>query len=446
MAGRQQRQIKLGMFLRPAGHHIAAWRHPEAQADGGVNFAHYTEVAREAERGLFDMLFSADAVTAMRHDLAGMKRMSYVAWIDPYTLLAGLAAVTSRVGLVCTATTTYNEPYTLARQFASLDILSNGRAGWNLVTSSNASEAVNFGRDQHMAKAERYRRAREFAQVVRGLWDSWDDDAFVRDCESGLFFHPEKLHALNHDGRYFKVAGPLNVPRPPQGHPVVVQAGASDEGRELAAETADVIFCAHANIGAARDFYADVKSRMGKYGRDPDSLKVMPGMFIVVGRTRQEARDKLERMHDLVHTEVGVSLVSKYLGFDLTGYDVDGPIPDVPYNAGANTRVELVKQLARQDGPTIRQLWRRMAGGRGHYQMHGSPAEVADVLEEWFTSNAADGFNFLPPILPGGLTDFVDLVVPELQRRGVYRTAYAGKTLRENLGLSRPASRYAMQA
>jgi N-acetyl-S-(2-succino)cysteine monooxygenase len=437
------RLIKLGMFLRPAGHHVAGWRHKDAWADGGLSFPKYIEMARTAERGLFDLMFSADALTGERYDRETLSRTSYVAWIEPMSLLTALAPVTQNIGLVCTATTTYDEPYHIARRFASLDLISGGRAGWNLVTSANAAEAANFSRDEHLPKPVRYRLAREFVDIVRGLWDSWDEDAFLFDKADGRFYHPDRRHVLDHKGEFFQVRGPLTVSRSPQGQPVVVQAGASDEGRQLAAETAEVVFCAHQTIEAALAFYADVKGRMVCCGREPEHLKIMPGLGVMVGRTRQEAQDKYEELQNLIHPEVGIALLSKYIAWDLTGYDVDGPVPVVPQDRGAPTRSALLSDTARAEGLTIRQLYQRIAGGRGHYQIVGSPKDVVDMMEEWFTTAAADGFNVLPPFFPNSLDEFVELVVPELQRRSLYRTAYEGKTLRENLGLPRPAGRYA---
>ena len=437
------RQIKLGMFVRPAGHHLIAWRHPQAQADAGVNFNCFIEIAKIAERGLFDMLFSADSATANSvFDENGLRRMHYVAWIEPYTLMAALATVTSRIGLVCTASTTFEEPFSLARRFASLDLVSGGRGGWNLVTSGNHTAAHNFSRDEHMPKHERYRRAREFADVVTKLWDSWDDDAFLRDRESGIYFDPKKMHTLGHVGEHFKVMGPLNVARSPQGRPVLVQAGASDDGKGLAAETAEVVFAAAPTIEEGRAFYADVKGRMAGFGRHPDELKIMPGFYVTLGRTQAEAQDKRAYLQSLIHPEVGLALLVQRTGLDLSGYDVDGPLPDIPPEHAISSRATLLADMARREDLTIRQLYTRIAGGRGHFDVCGTPEDVADVMEEWFNTGAADGFNIMPPILPGGLSDFVDMVVPELQRRGLYRTRYEGTTLREHLGLARPRSIY----
>ena len=441
--GDPSRKIKLGMFLRPAGHHLAAWRHPKSQADAGVNFRHFVDVARTAERGLFDMLFSADSATANAvFTENGLRRMSYVAWIEPFTLLAGLAAVTTHIGLACTASTTYEEPFSLARKFASLDHVSGGRAAWNLVTTGNHTAAQNFSRGEHPLKTERYRRAREFADVVLGLWDSWDDDAFIRDRESGIYFDPKKMHTLRHRGEHFNVMGPLNVARSPQGRPVLVQAGASEDGVELAAETAEVVFAAAPTFDEARAFYSNVKGRMGKHGRDPDDLKIMPGFFVAVAHSREEAKEKHAYLQSLLHPEVGLALLEQRTGLDLTGHDVDGPFPALPPGDVISSRATLIRDMAMKDGLTIRQTWERIAGGRGHFDFHGSPGDVADVMEEWFQNGAADGFNIMPPVMPGGLDDFVELVVPELQRRGLFRTRYEGTTLRDHLGLKKPASRY----
>ncbi|HUZ74152.1 MAG TPA: LLM class flavin-dependent oxidoreductase [Stellaceae bacterium] len=436
----RSRQMKLGAFLWPCGHHVAAWRHPQGVADGGLNFPFYAEMAQLAERGLFDLLFAADRVCVAPGDPDIISHMSYVAWLEPFTLFSALAAVTRRIGLVFTVTTTYEEPYHIARRFASLDHISGGRSGWNLVTSAQAAEAHNFSRDAHPPKEERYERAREFARVVRGLWDSWDDDAFARDKESGLFFHPEKMHVLDHNGPLFSVRGPLNVARSPQGQPVMVQAGASDDGRDLAAETAEVVFTAHQRLSDAQEFYADVKARMAKYGREPDDMKIMPGIFATVGRTEQEARDKYEQLQELIHPKVGVMLLSQFMAFDLSPYPIDGPLPEMPENKVVSSRRTLLTDLAQRENLTIRQLYLRMAGARGHRTIYGTPTQIADELEEWFTKAGADGFNIMPPVLPGSLVDFVDMVIPELQRRGLFRTQYEGRTLRENLGLRRPES------
>ncbi len=434
-------QMRLGLFIRPAGFSVAAWRHPGSQPDANVNFGHFAELARTAERGCFDMLFSADGLSAETvGGRSSMHRMSHVVWIEPATLLAALAAVTTHIGLVCTASTTYEEPYSIARRFASLDLVSGGRAGWNLVTTANPAAAKNYSLDAHPPKADRYRRAREFVDVVVGLWDSWDGDAFVRDQASGVFFDPAKMHALGHAGEHFRVEGPLNVARSPQGRPVVVQAGASEAGRQLAAETAEVVFCATPTIEEARAFYADVKRRMPAAGREPDELKIMPGIFVTVGRTEEEAREKRALLQDLIHPAVGLGLLSKHVGLDLTELDPDGPFPELPegHDKIHLYRAQVVSDLAKREGLNLGQLAILFADGRGHFEVCGTPGQVVDAMEAWFTTGAADGFNVLPPVLPASLDDFVDLVVPELQRRGLFRERYEETTLRGHLGLSVP--------
>jgi FMN-dependent oxidoreductase (nitrilotriacetate monooxygenase family) len=434
------RQIRLGAFFRPPGHHIASWRHPDSAADAGVNIDHYARLAQTAERGLFDMIFMADTLTVFEADPDVLSHTSYVVWFEPFSLMSALAMTTKRIGLVCTATTTYDEPFHIARRFASLDQISGGRSGWNVVTSMQSSEAKNFGRESHLKHDERYRRAREFVQVVRGLWDSWDDDAFVRDKESGRFFRPGAVHALDHHGTYFKVGGPLNVARSPQGQPVVVQAGSSDDGKELAAETAEVIFTAHQSLQSAQAFYRDVKDRAARHGRESGDTVVMPGVVPIVGGSEQEAREKFEQLQGLVHPKVGTMLLSTFLGFDVSGCPIDGPLPVLPASALSNSRAAMFQEMARKDNLTIRELYTRIAGGRGHWQIYGTPTQIADQLEAWCDGGAADGFNIMPAVEPVSLAEFVDHVIPELQRRGRFRTAYEGKTLRENLGLKRPES------
>ncbi|MEK7887299.1 LLM class flavin-dependent oxidoreductase [Burkholderia contaminans] len=433
--------LHLGAFLYPTGHHIAAWRHPDSQADAGVDFGHYVRLAQAAEAAKFDLVFLADGVGTRGDDVEFLSRTahSYVAQFEPLTLLSALAAVTERIGLVGTASTSFNEPFHIARKFASLDHISGGRAGWNLVTSSSAHEARNFNRDAHFDHAERYARAEEFADVVRGLWDSWDDDAFVRDRASGRFFDPRKRHVLDHRGRFFQVRGPLNVARPPQGHPVVVQAGSSPAGTRLAARTAEVIFTAQQTLDDAVAFYADVKGQLAAFGRDPDTLKIMPGVFPVVGRTESEAKEKFDALQSLIDPAVGLALVSGLTGgFDLSAYPLDGPIPPLPETNASKSRQALTIELARRENLTIRELYLRIAGARGHWQLVGTPEQIVDQLEERFVHYGADGYNVMAPTLPGGLDDFIALVLPELRRRGLFRHDYAGRTLREHLGLRRP--------
>ncbi|MFN4775730.1 MAG: LLM class flavin-dependent oxidoreductase [Pseudanabaena sp.] len=442
----QKRQFRLGAFVQATGHHVSAWRHPDAQIDAGHNFEHYKQITQTAERGLFDTIFLADSPAVWGGSPETQSRNGKIAHFEPVTLFSALSAVTTHIGFVSTASTTYEEPYTLARKFASLDHLSAGRAAWNVVTTGNENAAANFGLEHHPEHSQRYERAEEFLEVVKGLWDSWEDDAFIADRESGIYFEAEKLHTLNHKGKYFSVKGPLNVARPPQGYPVIVQAGASEPGRELAARTAEVIFTANQTLADAQEFYSDVKGRLAKYGRSPDDLKIMPGAFPVIGRTDEEAQEKYEFLQSLIHPDVAWGILKQYYrGVDLSAYSLDDLAPELPSSTNNNkSRLKLVKDLASR-GVTLRELYRSLATARGHRTIIGSPESIADQLQEWFDNGAADGFNIMPPILPTGLDDFVNLVVPILQKRGLFRTAYEGKTLRENLGLRRPANQYTIQ-
>lgn len=442
------RKLRLGAFIPGAGQHVAAWRHPDAQADGGLNLEHYKRIVQTAERGKFDAMFLADGLAANFGGNLSEGRSDKGATFEPVTLFSALSVVTKNIGFIATASTTYEEPYQLARKFASLDYLSNGRAGWNVVTSAGDATAKNFNREQQLEHARRYERANEFVDTVKELWDSWEDDAFVKDKESGVFFDPAKVHAPNHKGKHFQVAGPLNVARPPQGYPVIVQAGQSEPGKELAARTAEVIFTAQQTLEDAQAFYKDVKSRLAKYGRTPEQLKIMPGVSPYVGRTEADARAKYEQLQELIHPEAGLALLSGLSGgeIDLSQYPLDGPLPELPATKGIVSRQGMMIDIARKHGFTIRQLYQWVAGARGHWTLVGSVEQIADHLQEWFEKGAADGFNVLPPYLPGALDDFVDLVIPELQRRGLFRTEYEGRTLRENLGLARPQNQFGVRA
>jgi len=436
-----KRQLRLGAFMRPVSIHTAAWRYPGGTPDANFNLKALIAYAQTLERGKFDAFFMADHLAVLNMPMEALKRSATVTSFDPLTLLPALAQHTRHLGLIATASTTFEPAYTIARRFASLDHISEGRAGWNLVTTSNPDAALNFGMDEQMEHAERYARAREFFDVVTGLWDSWADDAFVRDVEQGIYFDPAKLHVLNHKGKYLKVRGPLNIARPIQGWPVMVQAGASDDGRQLAAETAEMVFAAGGPIEAGRAFYADVKGRAAKVGRNPDHLKILPGAFTIIGSSLDEAKEKRARLDSLVSYESGIAALSIAVGQDARKFDPDGPLPEIPETNQSKSGRERVIALAKRENLTVRQIAGRL-GGYGGLAMMGTPQMIADQMEEWLTTGASDGFNVMFPYLPGGLDDFVNLVVPELQRRGIFRTEYEGNTLRENLGLPRPENRF----
>ncbi len=436
------RHLRLGAFLRPVSIHTGAWRYPGAFPDANFNLAHYMRFAQTLERGRFDAIFLADHLAVLNMPMNALKRSATVTSFEPLTLLSALAVVTEKIGLIATASTTYEEPFHVARKFASLDHISGGRAGWNLVTTANPQAALNFGLDDHVQHGERYRRAREFFDVVTGLWDSWADDAFVRDVSEGIYFDPEKLHVLNHKGSELSVRGPLNIARPIQGWPVIVQAGASEAGRQIAAETAEVVFGSQNNLRDAQRFYADVKGRMAAAGRSHEDLKILPGAFVVVGDTLAEARQKKARLDSLVHPDSGIASLSVQLGHDASGFDLDGPLPEIPEtNASKSAREKLI-DMAKRENLTVRQLAQFVGGSYGALEMIGTPVTIADQMEEWLVTEACDGFNVMFPYLPGGLDDFVDRVVPELQRRNLFRREYEGTTLRENLGLRRPRNRF----
>ena len=436
------RQLRLGAFMRPVSIHTAAWRYPGGTPDANFNLPALVRYAQTLERGRFDAFFMADHLAVLNMPMAALKRSATVTSFDPLTLLPALAMMTKHLGLIATASSTFEPAYTIARRFASLDHISGGRAGWNLVTTSNPDAALNFGMDDQMPHAERYARAREYFDVVTGLWDSWADDAFIRDVEGGTYFDPDRLHVLDHKGKYLKVRGPLNIARPVQGWPVIVQAGASDAGRQLAAETAEMVFAAGGPIEGARAFYADVKGRAARAGRNPDHIKILPGAFTIVGDSADEAKEKRARLDSLVNHDSGIAAVSIALGTDARAFDPDAPLPDdIPDTDASKSGRERAMALAKREGLTVRQLAGRL-GGYGGLAMMGTPKMIADQMEEWLMTEACDGFNVMFPYLPGGLDDFVDKVVPELQRRGIFRTEYEGRTLRENLGLPRPENRF----
>ena len=427
-------QIRLGLSMRYLGYHDAAWRHPDVPAGGASDYAHFLRCARRAEEGLFDMVFFADGIGVRANDEppGSLSHSNRNVELEPLTLLSALAPMTRHIGLVCTASTTYNEPYHIARKFASLDHISGGRAGWNVVTSWSEQEAWNFSRQTHLDYDTRYERAREFVDVVTGLWDSWEPDAFVHDKASGQFYDPAKLHVLNHKGRHFQVRGPLSVKPTPQGRPLLVQAGANPMGQEIAAADADVVYASSNGYEPALAYYASVKGRMAGYGREPDALKIMPALVPIVGRTEAEAQGKLAQLQELVDPLVGLARIYGLMG-DLSGYDLDGPVPE-PTGAKVRSLAYGWWQRAQREGLSIRQMYGEYAVGEG-FRLIGTASQIADAMEHWVDTGAADGFNITPTHLPAGIDDFVELVVPELQRRGRFRTEYEGATLRENLGL-----------
>lgn len=437
----KSKQLKLGAFMRPVSIHTGAWRYPGAIPDANFNFPALKRFIQKLEQGKFDAFFMADHLAVLNMPIKALKRSHTVTSFEPFTLLSALASVTEHIGLVATASTTYDQPYHIARRFASLDHISGGRAGWNIVTTANPDAALNFGLEEEVEHDERYRRAREFYDVVTGLWDSFADDAFIRDVEAGIYFDPAKLHVLNHKGKYLSVRGPLNIARPVQGWPVIVQAGASEAGRQLAAETAEAVFAPAGNLEAGKALFADIKGRVRAIGRDPDSIKILPGALVVVGETVAEAQAKRVYLDSLVHYDSGIASLNGALGYDVSGFDPDGPLPEIPLtNAGHSSR-ERVIALAQRENLTIRQLAQRI-GSYGGLAFVGTPQTIADEMEQWLIEEGSDGFNIMFPFLPEGLNDFVDKVVPELQQRGIFRKEYEGKTLRENLGLARPANRF----
>jgi FMN-dependent oxidoreductase (nitrilotriacetate monooxygenase family) len=438
------RMMRLGMSIRGYGYHPGAWRHPDVPADGLLNVEHYVRNAQVAERGKMDMIFFADGAGIRHGDFprGAMARIgSDVVEMEPMTLLPALAMVTRHIGLVTTASTTYNEPFNIARKFATLDQISKGRAGWNVVASWSKWEAQNFGLEDVLDYDTRYARAGEFVSVVKGLWDSWEDSALLFDKVTGLYFDPAKMHVLNHEGRFFKVRGPLNVAAIPQGHPVIVQAGASEQGREFAAATADVIYAIHDQVERARNYYADLKGRLEKYDRESDDLKIMPAFCPVVAPTRKKAQEKYDRLQELIDPLVGLGRLYSTFG-DLSGYDLDGPLPERTDGDLELRSLSLQSiEKAQREKPTIREMYSR-SGITGNATI-GTPADIADTMQEWFETGACDGFNITPATLPGGGEEFVEMVLPELRRRGLFRYNYEGKTLRENLGLRPAVNRYA---
>jgi FMN-dependent oxidoreductase (nitrilotriacetate monooxygenase family) len=441
--------MRLVAVWTPPGAHAAGWRMLDSPIGTTHVFEHLAGVAQRAERAKMDAMFFADsnlmqaAPLVERGDLAA-ERFTRIVRLEAVTLMAALSAVTSHLGLIATATTTYNEPYNLARRFATLDQISAGRGAWNLVTSQHEAEAVNYGYDEHMEHDERYARAEEFFDVCAGLWDGWDEDALVEDKETARYSDITKFHLLNHKGKYFRVKGPLNIPRSPQGRPIIAQAGASGPGKTLAARIADIIFLASSTLEDCKAFAEDVRARAVSMGRSPSDFKVMPGLIPIIGRTEAEAKEHYLQLQSLITDEQGMVALGRVAGgLDLSKYPLDGPLPDLPLSNGPQIRQKIVVDMARRENLTLRQTGRRFAEAGGHNLVWGTPQHIADYMEEWYRNDACDGFCVNFPYYPRGVEDFTSLVVPELQRRGLFRTEYEGRTLRENLGVPTPKSKFA---
>ncbi|MFC3692345.1 LLM class flavin-dependent oxidoreductase [Chenggangzhangella methanolivorans] len=433
-----ERQLHLNVNMLNAGFYGSAWRAAASEPDAFLTAAHYVKTARIAERGTFDAVFLADVPA-----LSDRPEYRPFHALEPTLLLTAVAAATENIGLIATASTTYNEPYNIARRFATLDLVSGGRSGWNVVTTADAAASRNFGFDNVTAHATRYERAAEFTEVVTALWDSWEDDALVGDKASGQFLDLSKVHSIQHSGRHFSVKGPLNLPRSPQGHPVVVQAGGSEDGRELAARHAEAIFSVALTIEEGVSFSADIRRRAARYGRRPEAIVTLPGLATVIGSTDEEARRREDRLWSLIPGDYSLVRVAGIFKVDPANLDLDRPLPDaieLPVD-GSQTFFRAMYDTARRDGLTVRQLLRKLGGGTGHRVIVGSPVEVADDIEAWFHAGAADGFNLMPDVLPDGLEIFVDEVVPILRKRGIFRHAYEGSTLRDHLGLAMPVNR-----
>ncbi|WP_226793870.1 LLM class flavin-dependent oxidoreductase [Bacillus sp. B1-b2] len=435
-------QMKLGLFLAGTGHHVASWRHPHAVSNASMNLSYFKEIAQTAEKGLFDLLFLADSLSVDANS-----HPNILTRFEPMTLLSYLSSVTNHIGLVATASTTYEEPFHVARKFASLDHISEGRAGWNVVTTSLAATAVNFNKSEHLEHSERYKRATEFIEVTKKLWDSWEEDTLLLDKETGQFIDENKFHSINHQGDFFSVKGPLNVSRSPQGHPVIVQAGSSGDGQRFAAKYAEIVFTAQANKLDAISFYQELKSQMNLFNRKRESLSIMPGFMPIVGATEAEAKEKYEALQELIIPKAGLAILGRYFGeIDFEGIPLDTPFVDIKLPDqidGIKSKYEMIIKKAKEENWTLRQTYQWVAGSRGHHIAIGTPTQIADKMEEWVKDGAADGFNIMPALLPDSLTDFVHYIIPELQSRGLFRTKYESHTLRGNLGFDMPSHVFA---
>ncbi|MGF6822044.1 FMN-dependent oxidoreductase (nitrilotriacetate monooxygenase family) [Microbacterium sp. ZKA21] len=439
------RQLHFNLFLHDTGHHEASWRLPESDPHALLDLAYHQRLAKIAEDAKFDSLFLADSPA-----LFGEVGRRPVGGFEPTVLLTALAVTTSRIGLIATASTSYNEPFNLARRLSSVDWISNGRAGWNIVTTAGEAAARNFGLEDQPLHRDRYARASEFLEVATKLWDSWDDDAIIADKDAGVHARADRVHAIGHRGEHFRVEGPLNSPRSPQGHPLLVQAGSSESGKEFAARWAEAIFTATPTIEEAQEFYADIKRRAEANGRDPEQVKVLPGLVPIIADTESEARELEAELDRLIAPEFARDQLEKVLKLAPGTLRLDAPLPeDLPSEdeiEGAKSRYTLIVALARRENLTVRELIGRLGGGRGHRTFTGTPVQVADTIQHWFEHGAADGFNIMPAVLPSGLEVFVERVVPILQERGLFRTEYTGRTLREHYGLPRPVGRRELAA
>lgn len=443
MSNQNRRQMHLAAFCSQPGNHASSWRHPLAATSEILEPSYYQEIARTAERGFFDLVFLADilALTEPRSEARENFLIREVPFrIDPFSVLPIMAAATERIGLAATASSSYNEPFNIARRFATLDHLSRGRIGWNVVTTASEPEARNFGEDNIPTHVERYARAGEFVEVVRKLWDSWQDVALVADKASGVYADRSKIATVNHAGNHFNVRGPLNLPRPPQGHPVLFQAGTSDIGRDFAARTADAVFLAAQTVEEAAEASAAIRLLAERHGRSASDIRFLPGVLVFVGRTTEEAAERQEELNRLLTPDAGLALLGELLNADLSAFPPDGPFPEIDINdvTGIKSRYRLLKAMADRERLTLRQVTERVASAAGHRIVTGNPSQVADQLQAWFETGAVDGYTIMSPYMPGALSDFVDLVIPELQRRGLFRTRYEGHTLRDHLGLKRP--------
>lgn len=434
--GTTKRLLHLNLFLTSMGHHEAAWRHSTSEVERTHDFHYYHQIVKQAEAAKMDSIFLADRYSVSKQSV---KYGQFGGGsLEPLTLLSALAAVTKNIGLIATVSTTFNEPFNVARKFSSLDHISYGRAGWNVITSGTDEEAQNFNLPQIPPHAERYKRAREFIEVTHKLWSSWEEDAIVKNKESGIYAADDRVQEIHHKGNFFSVNGPLNSPRSPQGYPVIVQAGSSKDGIDFAAKYAEVVFTAQQSLSDARAFYKALKTTALEYGRSSNEVLVLPGICPIIGQTEEEAKEKEAKLHELTNPEYSLLQLSNRIGLDLTSFPLDEPFPELPEITsiqGHRSRTHLIREMAKNEQLTLRQFLKRLAGGRGHFTIAGTPNQVADELELWFQTGAADGFNIMPQLMSEGFTDFTRLVIPELQRRGLFRSEYESHTLRGNLGL-----------